>query len=238
MASDQAIRHQRKTWNRRVATWDNHNSQGMQTIANALLESADIGPGVRAVDLGCGTGRLALAMAERGADVLAVDVSQAMIEELEAQATKLGLGTVRGLAHAIEHLSLPPESCDLIVSNYALHHLRDADKARLVRQAVGWLRPGGSFIVADMMFGRGTNPDDRRIIVDKVRAMASKGIPGYWRILKNAFRFLARAQERPLSLEAWQRLFSDAGLVDVEGRRVVAEASIVRGEKAGAPLPS
>jgi SAM-dependent methyltransferase len=201
----------------------------MHTVASALLEEVDAGPGVRALDLGCGTGRLAIPLGERGAEVLAVDVSPAMVHQLEMQAKARGVDSIRGVAMPIEGLYLPPGSFDLVVSNYALHHLRDADKVRLVEAAFGWLRPGGRLVIADMMLGRGATTRDRAIIASKVRAMARKGLPGYWRILKNAFRFLLRVQERPLPPEVWSRLLSNAGFVEVQTRSVVAEAGIVAG---------
>src|SRR5207244_2896459 len=56
---------------------------------------------------------------------------------------------------------------DLVVSNYALHHLTDDDKVALVARASRWLRPGGRLVVADMMFGRGASERDRAIIRHK-----------------------------------------------------------------------
>ena len=229
LATNQSVRNQRRRWGKRVATWDRHNSSGMHTVASALLEEVDAGPGVRALDLGCGTGRLAIPLGERGAEVLAIDVSPAMVHHLEMQAKVRGVDSIRGVAMPIERIYLPPRSFDLVVSNYALHHLRDADKVRLVEAAFGWLRPGGRLVIADMMLGRGATTRDRAIIASKVRAMAKKGLPGYWRILKNAFRFFLRVPERPLPPEVWSRLLSNAGFVEVQTRSVVAEAGMVAG---------
>jgi 2-polyprenyl-3-methyl-5-hydroxy-6-metoxy-1,4-benzoquinol methylase len=231
LASWQAIRSQRRTWDGRVETWDSHNDPAMEKVADAVLAATDITPAMKAIDLGTGTGRLALPLAARGAEVLGVDVSSAMIQRLEEEAQRLELGSVRGLVLPLEQLSEPPESYDVIVSNYALHHLRDADKARLVSSAFRWLRPGGQLVIADMMFGRGATTEDRRIIAGKLRALARRGLPGYWRILKNAVRFTLRVEERPLTQSAWQRLVTDAGFTDVRTWTVVAEAGVVAARK-------
>ena len=230
LASELSIRGQYRTWEARVESWD-RDSAAVQPVADAVLEMLDVTPGIRAVDLGCGTGRLAIPIAQLGARVLAVDVSPAMVGELARQAATLGLDSVETMAAPIERLSLAPDSYDLIVSNYALHHLRDADKDRLVAAAYRWLRPGGRLVIADMMFGRGATREDREIIASKVRAMLRKGWPGYWRILKNSFRFLLRVQERPLPQDGWRRLLSSAGFVDVQSQAVRAEAGIVTGRK-------
>ena len=195
----------------------------------AVLGVSGVQPGTRVVDLGCGTGQISLPLASRGAQVLAVDVSAAMIGRLRSEAGRLGVTTLDGLAMPIEEVVLPPHSVDLVVSSYALHHLRDADKARLVTSAYGWLRPGGRLVIADMMFGRGATGRDRAIIRSKVAALARKGPGGWWRIGKNAARYLLRVQERPVSMETWTVLLQGSGFAGVTATAIVAEAGIVAG---------
>jgi len=187
------------------------------------------------VDLGCGTGQLSLPLAERGARVLAIDVSAAMIRRLEANARERSIPNVEGLDIPIENLSLPAGSVDLVVTSYALHHLRDADKSRVVSAAYQWLRPGGTLLVADMMFGRGGTSQDRAIIRSKVSALAKKGIGGWWRIAKNSYRYLVRVQERPVSVSAWTNMFAQAGFTSITATSVVAEACLVSGRRPAEP---
>jgi len=226
-----SIRLQRRTWGDRAETWDRHNDSGMAKVAAKALEVANLRPGMDCVDLGCGSGRLALKLAQGGANVIGVDVSGAMIERMEEEAKQEGIERVRGITTPVEHLSLPTGSVDLVITNYALHHLLDADKEKVVRAAFGWLRPGGQLVVADMMLGRGATSRDREIIAGKIKIMAKKGLPGYWRILKNAGRFLFRVQERPITPEAWGRLFKGAGFGNIQSVIVVAEAAVVTGVK-------
>ncbi len=233
LATSISISTQRRKWEGRADTWDGDSELGMAKVAAMAVEVADVRPGMHCVDLGSGGGRLTMMLAKRGANVIGVDVSELMIERMEAQARRDGVETVRGMAVPIEHLTFPSGSFDLVITNYALHHLLDDEKERVVRAAFEWLRPSGQLVVADMMLGRGATARDREIIVSKVRIMAKKGIPGYWRILKNAGRFLLRVHERPITPEAWSRLFEEAGFCKVEITRVVAEAAIVRGIKPG-----
>ena len=120
---------------------------------------------------------------------------------------------------------------DLVVSNYAFHHLRDRDKQVAVDHAFRWLRPGGKLIVGDMMFGRGTDARDREIIGSKIALLARKGPGGWWRIVKNASRYLVRVQERPVSMSTWVKMFERAGLTEIEAFPVINEAAVVRGFK-------
>jgi SAM-dependent methyltransferase len=183
------------------------------------------------LDLGCGTGALALRLAPSAAHVLAVDISPGMTEALGAEATARRLDNITTITAAAEALELAPASLDAVVSNYALHHLRDRDKERVVRATAGWVRPGGRLVIGDMMFSRGASRRDRRIIAAKVRALAHKGPGGWWRIVKNTVRFSLRLQERPLTIDGWVALLEDAGFVEVSADAVVAEAAVVCGSR-------
>jgi SAM-dependent methyltransferase len=230
-ATRHAVRRQRRVWSGRVASWDQHSSAGLTEVTAAVLGAADAGPQTRAVDLGCGTGQLSLPLALAGAHVLAVDVSSGMIRRLQSEARQRQATTLEALALPIEELVLPPESVDLVISSYALHHLRNADKARLVSAAYEWLRPGGRLVVADMMFGRGGSSRDRAIIGSKVRALARKGAGGWWRIAKNAARYLLRVQERPVPMAAWTAMLTRSGFAQVTATGIIAEAALVTGRK-------
>ncbi|HVA07072.1 MAG TPA: class I SAM-dependent methyltransferase [Acidimicrobiales bacterium] len=196
-----------------------------------MLKVAEVHGGTVAVDLGCGTGQLSLPLARKGAYVTAVDLSPAMVRRLEEKATSAELDNIVGVVSSVEAFDLPPGSVDLVVSNYALHHLRDRDKEALVQVVARWLRPGGQLVVGDMMFGRGATARDRAIIGSKVAVLARRGPGGWWRLVKNVGRFTLRLQERPVTMETWQRYFQSAGFEDISVIQVVSEAAVVVGTK-------
>src|SRR5712691_1452909 len=216
---------------RRPSAWDRRSPAGLEKVTAAVLAAGTINPGSQVLDIGCGAGPLCVPLAEQGARVLAIDASQVMIAKLEEQAEQRGLPGLECLATPIERLSLPAECVDLIVSSYALHYLRDMDKGRLVAAAYYWLKPGGMFILADMMFGRGATSQDRAIIRTKVGALAKKGIGGWWRIAKNSYRYLVRAQERPVSISTWATMFARAGFKSITASSIVNEAGLVTGRR-------
>ncbi len=231
--SDANIARQQRFWTRRAASWDHGaaNNPGLVRVVERVVAEAGAGPQARVVDLGCGSGQLTLRVARSVASVVGVDVSRAMIELLAENAARAGIDNVEGRVAPIEHLEFEQGSVDVVVSNYALHHLRDRDKALAVRKAAAWLAPGGRLVVGDMMFGRGGDTRDREIISSKLALLVRKGPAGWWRIVKNAGRYLLRFQERPVSMAAWVSMFEQAGLVGVEAIPVVNEAAVVRGSK-------
>ncbi len=102
--------------------------------------------GLAILDLGCGTGRHSLWLANAGAAVTAVDFSEGMLDEARR---KPGAGAVRFLAHDLhEPLPFGGGSFDRVVSGLVLEHLRElgpffADARRV-------LRPGGRAVVSAM----------------------------------------------------------------------------------------
>ena len=224
-------RAQRRLWNRRAEKWDHHGSSGLEQVVEAVVRAAEADPGAVAVDLGCGTGQVSIPLARSGVQVTAVDVSPEMINRLRAKTEHDGLDGVVGVVSPIESLELEPETVDLVVSNYALHHLRDDDKQQLVRSAARWLRPGGKFVIGDMMFGRGSTARDRAIIRSKVVALARLGPQGWWRVIKNAARFGLRMGERPVAVERWRSWLEETGFSAVSAEEVVSEAAVVTGTK-------
>jgi 2-polyprenyl-3-methyl-5-hydroxy-6-metoxy-1,4-benzoquinol methylase len=75
-------------WDQRTVSWHEHVSDtpGFVLVRDTLLRLADCALTDHCVDIGAGTGFVTLAMAAAGADILAVDLSGAMLVELERRA--------------------------------------------------------------------------------------------------------------------------------------------------------
>lgn len=219
-----------------MSGWHTHvtSTSGFGKVRDRLLAVADPRSADACVDLGAGTGFLALELAPLVDSVVAVDISPVMMDSLAANARRSGLGNVRTEVADLRTFRMPSASVDLVVTNYALHHLRDPDKRALVAEAVQWLRPGGRIVIADMMFGRGGTQRDRRILRQKATAFALKGPAGWWRIAKNLARYgLGVGHEHPATPEFWQVALRDAGFAEVRFEPIVAEAGIVSGKRSG-----
>ncbi|MHB1568457.1 MAG: class I SAM-dependent methyltransferase [Solirubrobacteraceae bacterium] len=226
-----AIEVSRLLWRGRAESWELQGSTTLGGVFDAVVARCAESPGGIAVDLGCGSGQVTFPLAPGREHVLAVDINARAIEMLNEHARREGVTNITGIAHPVETLGLAPASVDLVVSNYALHHLRDEDKRLVVQRSFQWLRPGGRFVLGDMMFGRGADAEDRAIIRSKVVGLARLGPGGWWRIAKNAARFMLRFQERPLRPAAWEAMLREAGFADIRTERVVAEACVVSATK-------
>ena len=218
-------------WDRKAHSWDHGTSPGLEGGVRAVLEAARPRAGTTAVDFGCGTGSLSLALARQGLNVIAVDISPAMLECLRKNAARAGLAGITCVVAAVEHFDLPPATVDLVVSNYPFHFLPNRHKQGLLHAAAYWLRPGGRLVVGDMMFGRGGTARDWEIMGSKAALLARRGPGGWWRIAKNLVRFGLRFRAHPMDINGWQRSLSQAGLADISVRSVVAEAGVAAGTK-------
>ncbi|MCZ7541902.1 MAG: class I SAM-dependent methyltransferase [Anaerolineae bacterium] len=125
-----------------------HNAVVHARDIDALL--ARIIPGMKALELGCASGWLTLAMAQRGAAAHGMDISEGAIAVARAYYESIK-GTVPGTAtYALTDLNaldLPPATYDVIAAKGVLHHLVRLE--HVIDQVHAALKPGGLLWVSD-----------------------------------------------------------------------------------------
>lgn len=99
------------------------------------------------LDLCCGNGLFAVALAPHVRQIDAVDFTAPLLATLERRAPR----NVRVIAADVRELERPPESCDRILVAAALQHFSNAELVALLRRAAGWLRPGGVLLATDVL---------------------------------------------------------------------------------------
>lgn len=112
-------------------------------------------PGARVLDIGCGTGGVALACAARGATVLAIDLDAGMLEVARRKPVPAG-GRVEWLELGVAEIGdrVPAESLDAVVSCLAFSELSPDEQDYALRMARESLRPGGVLVIADEVVPR------------------------------------------------------------------------------------
>jgi len=215
------------SWDERVEAWEAvAASKAFLGIRDRIVELAEPRRDDRVVDLGAGTGLLALALAPRVCEVVAVDISERMLERLDDAAVADGVLNIEFVTGDLRRLPLDDESATLVVSNYAFHHLDDSGKELALAEARRILRPGGRLVIGDMMFSLSLNPRDRRLIWEKIVALVKRGPAGVVRILRNLGRVVFGRWEKPATPETWTEMLEARGFERVRIELLEHEAAI------------
>jgi 2-polyprenyl-3-methyl-5-hydroxy-6-metoxy-1,4-benzoquinol methylase len=119
--------------------------------ARAALKMLDVKKGWRIADIGCGNGVLATEAALMGAEVDAIDISPAVLALAEIYARDRK-AAVRTQSAGLLSFAYQPNSYDLIVSEFTLHHLPDFWKAVAMSRIFAALKPGANFYLRDIVF--------------------------------------------------------------------------------------
>jgi ubiquinone/menaquinone biosynthesis C-methylase UbiE len=123
---------------------------GAESAWRSLVEQAELRPGHRVLDLGCGTGGLSLSIKRlhQNAEVVAVDPDPPALARAGRKAQRAGLAIRfdRGFGDTLPY---PDRSFDRVLSAFVLHHLPAEDKEPTLREAARVLADGGRLHLLD-----------------------------------------------------------------------------------------
>jgi ubiquinone/menaquinone biosynthesis C-methylase UbiE len=120
---------------------------------NILIKQARIKAGDKVMDLGCGTGTLAIMVkrVQPNAEVHGLDADPQMLKVAYLKSARESLEVTFNKGMAFD-LPYPDTSFDRVLSSLVIHHLKSPDKEKAAREVYRVLKPGGRLHVLD--FGK------------------------------------------------------------------------------------
>jgi SAM-dependent methyltransferase len=118
-----------------------------EAILKLIVDAAALSPGDRAIDLACGPGSVACALAEQAASVIGLDATAAMLHQARLLAAKRGISNVEWVEGNVYATPYDNESFNAVTCRFAFHHFDDPRKvfAEMVRLTAA----GGRIVLCD-----------------------------------------------------------------------------------------
>jgi ubiquinone/menaquinone biosynthesis C-methylase UbiE len=135
----------RAAWDEIAAGYDRFVTEPGRPVAEDALRRAGLQPGMRLLDVATGCGALAIPAARLGAQVVAVDLSPAMIDHLNARARREEISGLEGRVMDGHALDLEDESFDISASQFGV--MLFPDLPRGLREMARVTRPGGRVLM-------------------------------------------------------------------------------------------
>ena len=142
--------HEHKRFDDEAAKWDNDpgHEKRQVAVAQAIKEAVNLRPPMKALDVGGGTGRLSILLADLVGSVVVTDPSAGMVQVARERIQAAGLSD-RLRALQVDLTTDPLDGAyDVVWSSMALHHVQDLDG--LLRSVAELLVNGGRLAIADL----------------------------------------------------------------------------------------
>ncbi|HWR40253.1 MAG TPA: class I SAM-dependent methyltransferase [Patescibacteria group bacterium] len=160
-----------------VAVYDSY-MQKMRNIPqeiNRIRELVQLQPTDTLLDIGAGTGETAIGLAPHCSRVLAIDVSPAMLEYTLHKVQARGNIPISFSHAGFLTFDFPAESIDVVISQFALHHLPELWKLTALKRVASVLKPGGRFFLQDAVLPSRLIGDNENYLHDLVHQIEKNG---------------------------------------------------------------
>jgi ubiquinone/menaquinone biosynthesis C-methylase UbiE len=142
--------HEHRRFDDAAATWDDDpdHERRQVAVARAIEAAVALAPDTKAVDVGGGTGRLSILLADQVGSVMITDPSAGMVQVARERIEAAGLGVKLRAVQLDLTTDRLDGSYDVVWSSMALHHVQDLDG--LLRSVADLLVDGGTVCIADL----------------------------------------------------------------------------------------
>lgn len=236
MADDRLDR-VREEFSRQADTFDAYAGRADVKTEDRFLAALGAAATGRVLDVACGPGVVACAVAKTAAEVAGLDATEAMLEKARRRAAEVGLDNATFQTGDAENLPFDDGSFDGVVTRLSLHHF--ADPARAVREMRRVLKLGGRAVIVDVVSSEDQAEAELHNAIEILRD------PSHVRMLppSEMDRIIADAGFQNLETVTWDkdREFDEwMGIVNdptrVEPLRVMTKAVAEAGRQAGIGL--
>ncbi len=142
--------HEHQGFDAEAATWDDDpgHEERQVAVARAIEEALDLSSAMSAVDVGGGTGRLSILLADQVGSAVVTDPSAGMVAVAQERIEAAGLSDRLRAVQIDLTTDRLGGTYDVAWSSLALHHVQDLDE--LLRSLAGLLVEGGRLAIADL----------------------------------------------------------------------------------------
>ncbi len=155
------MKKKRPDFDSRAAEWDKLPRR--VALANAVLElikrEIEPQPWMRVLDYGCGTGLVTMGLQPLVKEIIAVDSSAGMLEQLQSKALETGALNLSTFFIDLDKEWKLPAGIDLLVSSMTMHHVPDV--APLLAHFRSVMSPGSWLCISDLEKEDGSFHDDQ-----------------------------------------------------------------------------
>ncbi len=145
---------------------------GEKRLREAIIDLAQIRSGEKVLDVGCGTGTLAITAKMKSGPTVKVygaDAAPQMIEKAREKAAKANVD-VDFQPGLVEAINFPDNSLDVVLSSFMVHHLPGELKQKAFAEIYRVLKPGGRLLVVDF------EPPKGRVLLTVLKMLLGPGM--------------------------------------------------------------
>ncbi len=148
------LKHPGENFDEDAEAWDEgqRKVRDIQGEIREILSLLNLQPGQTVLEMGAGTGELAVAAAERCSKVFAVDLSSGMLRIAQMKAQTKGIKNIEFIQGGFLTYNHMSEPVDVVVSQYSLHYLPDFWKQIALIRLSKIMKPGARLLIEDTAY--------------------------------------------------------------------------------------